>query len=466
METGETIAALKKSLGRWGLGAAAGLALLGAGGRAFADPPYAMAPPVQPSYSDAGYAQTDGVVSQDTVFGWQDVPQDQRVPIRRAVFDRGGYQLYDTAGETIVVPFTNQNLYVMKFALSDDGTTYFLNAGDAPVLYVPRNAYLENAAVPGSRWYPFPKEFHPSEPVFLGIAPSWGDFCSMGWYPDMAYYGGYWGHDAFVYGGYYRPTFGLTIIIGGSHYDGWDHYRRYYDYHPAPYHVTIVNRNVYNYYNDRHNGYGGGRDYAPFRGTGHPYYANRPGHDGGDRAFMGTGHPYYAHRDITGDRDFRGLHSTEPVNGRTFGGGERSGARPLGGNDRVNADSVHPHTFQGARPDFGGERHNDAVTRPTLDNGRPNAGHDRTFEGAGRPSFDDRANRPAVDSGSSRPAFHGGDSRPAYDPGQSRPQYRSDTRPVFSGGRSESRSSDTRQSSDRGGSHQSGGKNDNRDNRR
>ena len=90
------------------------------------------------------------------------------MPLTRAVFDQNGYQLFDTVGETILVPFTNNNLYVMKFAPSPDGTLYLVNQGDVPVLYVPAGGYLENAAVAGARWYPFPDEFRPAQPVFLG----------------------------------------------------------------------------------------------------------------------------------------------------------------------------------------------------------------------------------------------------------------------------------------------------------
>ena len=190
-----------------GVGAALGLVLAGAGARA--DDAVTMAPPVQPEYSQP--ADT----SQDSVFNWQDIPQNQRVPLTRAVFDRGGYQLYDTVGETIIVPFTNQNLYVMKFGQSTDGTTYFENEGGVPVLYVPQNGYLENASASGTRWYPFPKTYHYEQPVFLGVAPSWPEFVDMGWYPGMVYYGGYYSRSAFISGGVFLPTIGLSNLYVG-----------------------------------------------------------------------------------------------------------------------------------------------------------------------------------------------------------------------------------------------------------
>src|SRR5438034_1084223 len=67
------------------------------------------------------------------VYQWQDVPQGQQVPVNRATFDQGGYKVYAASGETIVVPFANQNLYAMKFGRSYTGQAYFVNEGDAPV---------------------------------------------------------------------------------------------------------------------------------------------------------------------------------------------------------------------------------------------------------------------------------------------------------------------------------------------
>ena len=78
-------------------------------------PPVMLAPPATP----VTIAQpTDGAPGQAAgVYNWTDVPVNQQVPISRAVFDQGGYQLYSPQG-TIVVPFANQNLYVMKFGQS------------------------------------------------------------------------------------------------------------------------------------------------------------------------------------------------------------------------------------------------------------------------------------------------------------------------------------------------------------
>jgi hypothetical protein len=181
----------------------------------------------------------------DSVFNWREVPAYQEVPLTRATFDEGGYQLYDTVGETVVVPFTNHDLYVMKFARSHNGTMYFVNTGTTPVLYVPQGGYLENATDPSARWYPFSPRFHPATPVYIGIAPSWHAFIGMGWYPDMEYYGGYWSDRPVIYAGIFIGMIGLAIFIGDDHCDGWWPYYHYCAYHRPPYRVAYWNRDVY-----------------------------------------------------------------------------------------------------------------------------------------------------------------------------------------------------------------------------
>ncbi len=185
----------------------AALALLGVASAGYADDAYSMAPPV-----DGGSAAYSS--SASNVFGWQEVPAEQQVPIERAVFDHGGYQLYDSVGETIVVPFSNNNLYVMKFGVSQTGSMYFVNSGDAPILYLPENGYLQNATCSGGRWYPFTERWHPATPVYLGCAPSWSAYTSIGWYPGMYCHGGYWRQFEFwhIYAGvravhcFWRPS--------------------------------------------------------------------------------------------------------------------------------------------------------------------------------------------------------------------------------------------------------------------
>ena len=241
---------------------AAALTLLGLTARTFADPPVSLAPPVPataPGTLDA---------APDSTFQWTEVPQGQRVPLTRAAFDQNGYQLFDTAGETVLVPFTNNNLYVMKFAPSDDNTLYLINNGDAPVLYVPRGGYLENATVAGARWYPFPDDtFQPAHPVFLGVAPSWNAFVSFGWSPGLVVRGGYFSDRSFISGGVFLPTVGLTFEFGGVRYPSWDAYHAYYAGHP-----------------DRFRYDGAGFHPRAFQGAGgRSYRAGGPAYRGSDR---------------------------------------------------------------------------------------------------------------------------------------------------------------------------------------
>jgi hypothetical protein len=319
-----------------------------------------MAPPVDSTVANVA-------PQGDSVFNWQEVPQDQNVPITRAVFDQGGYQLYDTQGETIVVPFQDQNLYVMKFAVSDTGSMYFVNTGDAPVLYVPENGYLENASVPGAKWYPFTPKFHPATPVFLGIAPSWHVFIGMGWYPDMFCYGGYWCTTPFAVGVSFWPTADLFFVIGGAHFWGWGGYDHYFWAHPAPYRVTIVNNNIYRW---------GGRPWhggpiaRPFMGTGHPYYANR-GFGGGTRVFRGAGQTYAIHEAI--NRDGAGF------SGHTFRGAGEPAHAGFGGYHGVASDThaytPGAHVFHGADVNSGGH----AFTAGSYGHTFQGASHGATF---------------------------------------------------------------------------------------
>ncbi|MDR3711041.1 MAG: NPCBM/NEW2 domain-containing protein [Capsulimonadaceae bacterium] len=196
-------------------------------------PPVVVSPPSPP-------------VEQNNVFNWTDIPQNQSVSIVRASFDAGGYQIYDTQGETILVPFTDQNLYVMKFGLSYDGTMSFVNRdGATPILYLPPDGYLENATVSDGRWYPFSPGFHPSVPVYLGVAPNWDAYNEMGWYHGMFYRGGYWSHRAYSNGVALMATPGLVVEIGGARYEGWSGYHEYYRGHAGGFHPAYRDRNIY-----------------------------------------------------------------------------------------------------------------------------------------------------------------------------------------------------------------------------
>lgn len=158
---------------------------------------------------------------------WNDIPASRRVLLTQASMDTGGYRLYDTSGATINVPFANQDLHVMKFAVSPDDTTFFVNDGYAPVLYLPVNGCVINDNVPGGRWYPFSARFRPVRPVFLAIAPNYSEYVALQWYPNTITFGGYYGVTSFIDGGVFQPTSGITFYIGTQSYLGWNPYRDY-----------------------------------------------------------------------------------------------------------------------------------------------------------------------------------------------------------------------------------------------
>jgi len=363
--------------------AVSALLIISAACGAYADTPLTMAPPVQATGGDAAVDSSNAAA--DTVFNWTEVPQNQNVPINRAVFDQGGYQLYDNSGETIVIPFTDNNLYVMKFAISPDGTTYFVNTGDYPVLYMPQDGYLENLAVSGARWFPFTSDFHPDQPVFLGCAPSWNDYVSMGWYPNMACYGGYWSGGPVLRVGVVLPTVGLFFQIGGQHFNGWAPYQGYMAYHPAPYRVTIVNQNIYNWARPT---YSGNRSF----GGGLPWQ-NRPAPTYG-RTFNGTGRPY----SIGGPNGFSGQTAppqrfqnsqTPNTAGHVFRGGsdtafgaDHSVAAPL----NQPATSRQPQVNTWERPEANGAFHGAAPQ--TSSKASPQQAR-ATFQGPGRSANND-----------------------------------------------------------------------------
>ncbi len=395
----------------FGLTALAGLSL--AAGTALADDPTTMAPPIDGVSAPLGAGNAGINASADSVFNWQEIPASQQVPLTRATFDQGGYQLYDTVGETIVVPFTNQNLYVMKFAESRTGHLYFENEGGYPVLYVPKGGYLENATVAGARWFPLGENFHPAEPVFLGIAPSYTEFVNLGWYPDTCFYGGYYGHTSFISGGLFLPTIGLFFSIGGHPYYGWNSYHDYYRDHPGFSHVGYYNRDFYhfagNHYREfapdrhfggdgggfNHGGYnrGEGGDYHNFGDRSHTYVAHNgfggQSGFGGVRTFRGAGsygqgshnysvtHNSYTVNNYGGGHPF-GSQNDSGQSGRAFrgasnyGGGQSySGGRSYSGNAGGRSGGYSGHSFGGGQS-FGGGHQDHAV---------PNSGGGHTFGG-------------------------------------------------------------------------------------
>ena len=414
----------------FGLAVAAGISL--AAGTAFADDPTSMAPPVETS-APAGFSGETNAAA-DSVFNWREIPANQEVPLTRASFDQGGYQLYDAVGETIVVPFTSENLYVMKFATSPNGNLYFENEGGYPVLYVPRGGFLENATVSGARWYPFGQDFHPTEPVFLGIAPSYDEFINLGWYPDTFFYGGYYGHSSFISGGIFLPTIGLFFSIGGHPYYGWNDYHRYYEGHPGYYRTNYYNRDFYHYAGSHYNQYapdrhfGGGSFNHGFNNgnASHSQFGGRSsigGNAGANngRSFRGSyngGHNYIANRSYT-------------VN--NYGGGGRS----FGGNSVGGGQSGSGRTFRGASNYSGGQSYTGGSR--SYGGGQSYSGNQGSSLGGGRENFS-RQNYSSQTSGGGRQSYGGGN------------------RGSFSGGsRGGGGSQSTRSSGNQGGGNRGGG---------
>ena len=388
------------------LAVAAGISL--AAGTAFAQDETSMAPPIQSS-APAGNYGTGTNAAADSVFNWQEIPANQQVPLTRATFDQGGYQLYDTVGETIVIPFTNNNLYVMKFATSQNGTLYFENQGGYPVLYVPKGGYLENATVAGARWYPFGQDFHPAEPVFLGIAPSYPEFIDLGWYPNTCFYGGYYGNTSFLAGGIFLPTVGLFFSIGGHPYYGWNAYHNYYFAHPGFYHTGYYNRNFYHYAGNNF------RAFAPDRrfsgGFNHGYAA------GFNHGFnSGVNHGFASHSQYAGHTGFGG---NSGFSGRTFRGASNygngshnytvnrsttvnnyGGGQHFGGGQNFGGGQSSARAFRGASSYGGGQSYGGSRS---FGGGQSYSGG--SFSGA-RQSY----SRPSIsqNSGGSRGSFGGG----------------------------------------------------------
>ncbi len=360
--------------------AAAGLLLSGCSPH---QPPVVMAPPATPVTisQPAGQDAATGT-GQAGAYNWTDVPVGQQVQINRAVFDQGGYQLYSPQG-TIVVPFANQNMYVMKFGQSQTGGMYFVNSGQFPTLYLPPGAFLDNATQPGAHWYPFPQNYAYTQPVYVGIAPSWGAFTGMGWYPGMAYYGGYYGYSPYSILG---PMVGLHFLIGGSPYYGWNSYHSYYTSHPYGYApMRVVNRTVYNQAARTSFNSGGGFGRRPFGSAGSTF-GSRPGGStggsfgrgpsgfgsaprpafgsGGAGGSFGRGPSGFGGSFGAGRRSFPvsappappvssgGFGSRPSFGGGSFGGGGFGGGRSLGGGGGFGGGS-----FGSGRSSFGGGRH-------------------------------------------------------------------------------------------------------------
>ena len=287
-----------------------------------------------------------------SVYSWQDVPAGQQVPITRGTFDQGGYQLYAASGETIVVPFVNQNLYVMRFGRSQQGQGYFINEGGVPTLYLGSGQFLENAAAQGARWYPIPDNYNYTRPMYVGLAPSWGEYLGMGWYPGMMSYGGMYGYGPYGGGGYnWMP--GYYISIGGSRYNSYNSYRSYYNSTPG---YTQM-RTVYNNY-PRPGSNGSFRSTSTFGGSHTGSFSGRPA---GSSGSFGNG---------TGRTGFGGSSASSGMGSRPAMGSGSFGGSPGSGGSFGTRPASRPGSFGGGTSGFGGSS-------------RPSGG---SFGGSSRPS--------------------------------------------------------------------------------
>ena len=354
-------------------------------------PPVSQAPPVAPGQPPA--AQPTG----DSVYPWTEIPAGQKVPITRAVFDQGGYQLFAGSGETIIVPFVNQNMYVMKFGRSDSGGMYFVNDGAVPTLYVPNGGYLENAVAQNARWYPFPQNYNYTAPVYVGIAPSWGAFTGMGWYPGMTYHGGYWGASPFGIGAF-TPMIGLNFNIGGRPYYGWNSYNNYYRSNPNAVRMRTVYNNYSTFGRARPTGtgsFGSGGNSSFGRRTGY-------GNSSGSGSF-GSGRPTLGGSGY-GRQSGSGSFGTGSATRPSFGSGSGSGGS-FGSGNRPAFDSG----ASTSRPSFG----SGTSSRPPFGSGGSFGGGSSGYNSSARRGSGSFGSGSSSGYRSSRPSF-GGSSSSGY----------------------------------------------------
>ena len=361
-----------------------------------------MAPPVQTPPPIANVAP-----DPNRVYDWREVPANQRVPVARAVFDQKGYQIFTTNGDTIVVPFENQNLQVMKFGRGSE--QYFIHDGQAPTLYVTNGGYLENASAQNSKWYPFSQDFAYERPVYVGIAPSWPQFIGMGWYPGMAYYGGYWGYRPFGYSPF-TPMIGLNFNIGGRPYYGWNSYQTYYRSNPRG---AVRSRVVYN---------------NNYRASGN-YSASRSSRNSGSFSGGRSGTSSFGSSRSSGSGSFGSA--------RSSGSGSFGASRPAFGTgsssfSRSNPSSGSFGSSSASRNNFGTSSNS---SRPPFGS-RPSSG---SF-GGGSSGFSSGSRSSSGSFGSSRPSGFGGSFGGSSSSSSSRPSFggssSSSSRPSFGGGSS------------------------------
>lgn len=359
--------------------------------------PVSMAPPIQPP--------PPANVAPDSarVFNWREVPQNERIPVTRAVFDQKGYQIFTRNGETIVVPFENENLQVMKFGRADE--QYFVNDGESPTLYVTNGGYLENASAQNAKWYPFSQDFKYERPVYVGIAPSWPLFLSMGWYPGMTAYGGYWGYTPYGVG-LFTPMIGLNFNIGGNRYNGWDNYSRYSRSNPQG---RTYNRVVYNNNYQTAGSFNANRaasSAGSFKSTGSYSSSNPSSRSGASSRGFGTGSGSFSRSNPSGSfgSSSRNNFGTSSGSGRSsFGSGSYSGS--FGGSSGFGSSSRSSgSSFGSSRPGgYSGSFGSGSSSRPSgssFGSGSSSSfGSPRSSFGSGSSSFG--SGRSSFGSGSS-----------------------------------------------------------------
>jgi len=190
-------------------------------------PAAATAPDDQGASGQVETGQT-GQTAEPDVRAWQSMTQGEKVPLEHGLIDQNGYRFVSTTGTTIVVPFTGNNLSVVQFGRAEGDTSYFVNAGASPVVYLSQEAYLENPAVDDARWYPLPGAFPITDPVYVAPAPNWNAYAAMGWYPGMVVYGGAWRATPVAP---QAPTQGYAVVVNGETLQTWAAYRAYFRTH-------------------------------------------------------------------------------------------------------------------------------------------------------------------------------------------------------------------------------------------
>ena len=196
-----------------------------------------MAPPTTPvtisqpiSRSDYDMrARTGG--GKHRAYNWTEVPAGSRCQFSAPSLTRAAISSIQPQG-TIVVPFANQNLYVMKFGQSYNGGMYFINNGQYPTFYLPAGRRTSTMQPSRERTGTRSRKTMPIRSLYMSVLRQVGPH-SRGWAgipacPTTAATG------ATVPYSMIGPMVGLHFLIGGSPYYGWNSYHSYY-YSGHPY---------------------------------------------------------------------------------------------------------------------------------------------------------------------------------------------------------------------------------------